>query len=81
MKKLTQEQFDTLEFRVKPSNLIVQELNKIGVGEHLLVEQKDWMKRSSISSMIHNSRHNGKLVGYFKTRVLANGGWVITRTA
>ena len=83
MKKITQEEFEKMEFKVRrksektPFRKAIEELE---VGEFLKIEKDEWVRKSPISSVMQILNHT--LKRKFSARTLADdSGWVVKRVA
>lgn len=83
MKKISQEEFNTLQFAPKGIKLneAVQRTMLLNINEALVLSEAEWTLKTKPSLYFYNNQD--KLNGmYFKARALANNqGWAIIRVA
>ena len=82
MKVLTIQECEGLAFksftgpgRTKLNQAVRDELDKLAVGQMLLIEVVDWKGKSAPSTALSTYFRDKK----FSSRTLVNGGWVTTR--
>ena len=79
MKKLTSDEFDQLPIRGKGrSSHVFNSIVNLQVGEALLIEQKDWKRKASPSTLVRYIEKNHNM--RFSCGSIAGGdGWAIRR--
>ncbi|MCX6296355.1 MAG: hypothetical protein NTX97_09860 [Bacteroidetes bacterium] len=78
MKKLTSDEYDQLPIRGKGrSSNVFNSIVNLQIGEALLIEQKDWKRKASPSTLVRYIEKNHDM--RFTCGSLAGGGWAVRR--
>lgn len=77
MKKITQEEFESLNLGIRrPIHPVLIEIRKMKLGEHLFLDFKEWERKTPLNVYLGNYKvREGLSCSVRKSK----DGWVITR--